>query len=149
MRGTVHVLPTEAYFALVRHSLAETGYAYVRVTGVSMQPLLRHLRDGVVISPPGAIHRGDIVLYDRQNGRYALHRVIRTKAETFDMMGDHQWHMDRGLYYGQIVGTVILVERSGKSISAANPFLKAYAFLMCFTAFPRDWLRKIKEGARL
>ena len=84
---SVRVLPTEQYFSLVRQQLAETGQAFVRVTGVSMQPLLRHLRDGVVLGPPQRLRRGDIVLFDRLNGRYALHRVIRVGKNGFTMAG--------------------------------------------------------------
>lgn len=45
----MQIIPTEQYFDMVRRELAEKGEAFVRVTGISMQPLLRHLKDGVVI----------------------------------------------------------------------------------------------------
>ena len=75
--NSVHVMPTKEYFALIQRILDETGQAYVRVTGMSMWPLLYHLRDGVLLVRPEHIRTGDIVLFDRQNGRYALHRVIQ------------------------------------------------------------------------
>ena len=64
----VHVMPTKEYFTLIQRMLDETGQVYVHVTGMSMWPLLYHLRDGVLLVRPDNIHTGDIVLFDRQNG---------------------------------------------------------------------------------
>ena len=142
MSGTVRVIPTETYFALVRRSLAETGRAYVRVTGDSMRPLLRHLRDGVVIVPPGRVRAGDIVLFDRRNGRYALHRVIYKGKNGFVMAGDNQWHLERALPYGQILGVVDEIVRDGRRIARKNVFLKMYSWIVTGLTFPRIYMRK-------
>ena len=123
---TIRAIPTEEYFARVRRQLSEEGYAYVRVTGVSMQPLLRHLRDGVVLIPPELIKRGDIVLFDRKNGRYALHRVIRKGKNGFMMAGDNQWHYETNLSYDQIVGVASEIVRGEKRIPCSNFFLIAH-----------------------
>ena len=142
----IKALPTETYFSLVRKQLEESGQAYVRVTGISMQPLLCHLRDGVVIVPPEQIRRGDIVLFDRKNGRYALHRVIRKRKSGFDMAGDNQWFMEKDLPYDQIVGVVSCIERKGKRISRENFFLKAYGWTVTMLAQPRICIWRIFTG---
>ena len=136
-------IPTETYFSLVRQQLAENGRAYVRVTGESMRPILRHLRDGVVIVPPDRIRRGDIVLFDRMNGRYALHRVIRVGKAGFVMAGDNQWHFETDLPYNQIVGVVSEIDRSGKIISVDNFFYRMFTFTVVSVAFPRIYIHKI------
>lgn len=145
----LHVIPTEAYFAMVRQSLADTGQAYVRVTGVSMTPLLRHLRDGVIIVPPERVRVGDIVLFDRRNGRYALHRVIWKGKRGFAMAGDHQWYAERGLPCDQIIGVVSCIDRNGRRIPRENFLLKMYALTVAVLAFPRITLwkaaRKLKK----
>lgn len=138
----VRVIPTEEYFFLVRRQLAENGQAYVRVTGSSMMPLLRHLRDGVIIVPPEKVRRGDIVLFDRLNGRYALHRVIRVKKDGFTMAGDNQWHVENGLPYGQIVGVAAWIDRGGKMMPCNNFFLVILSFLLTSLTLPRIYLRK-------
>ena len=140
--GRTQRLPTETYFAMVRQKLADTGRAYVRVTGSSMEPLLRHLRDGVIIEPPGAIRPGDIVLFDRQTGRYALHRVIRIRGERFTMAGDNQWYLDRDLPLSQVVGVVRWVDRKGRRISSENFFLKMYARAVTALSVPRINIRR-------
>ena len=56
------------------------------VTGSSMEPLLRHLRDQVILMPPEKYvpKTGDIVFFRREDGAWVLHRIIgRTpKADT-------------------------------------------------------------------
>ena len=141
------VLPTETYFALVRQQLSESGQAFVRVTGTSMWPLLNHLRDGVTIVPAKRIRSGDIVLFDRQNGRYALHRVIRKGKDGFTMAGDNQWFMEFGLSYEQVVGVVSAIVRNGKIIPVDNLFMKIYALSLTGLAFPRIYLWKVVKYA--
>lgn len=182
---SIRILPTETYFAMVRRMLSESGSAYVRITGMSMWPLLHHLRDGVVIEPlhlPDSagiepqehtdisfsddserkardfyhnssskaegtpiykqIHPGDIVLFDRQNGRYALHRVIRTKRTGFSMAGDNQWHIEANLPYEQIVGVVTCIERNGHRLSSKNLLIKAYSYIVVLFTYPRIFIYK-------
>ncbi len=112
------------------------------MTGSSMKPLLHHMRDRVEIKPGLKVQLGDIVLYDRQDGRYALHRVVRKKRDCFTMVGDNQWYIDDNLAYDQIVGVVTAVERNGKRIARGNGFLKLYSMILTTSAFPRIYLRK-------
>ena len=139
----IQAIPTEAYFSRVKQQLSENGQAFVRVTGVSMQPLLRHLRDGVVIVPPGHIRRGDIVLFNRMNERYALHRVIRKGKNGFTMAGDNQWYMEKDLPYDQIVGVVSEIVRDGKRIPRENFFLRIYSRVVTMLTWPRINLWKV------
>ena len=140
--NTIKTIPTEEYFARVKQQLSENGQAFVRVTGNSMQPLLHNLRDGVAIVPPGEIHIGDIVLFDRQNGRYALHRVIRKRKKGFTMAGDNQRHMEKDLPYGQIIGVVSQIQRNGKWIPCTNVWLRIYFRMVTILTYPRIYLWK-------
>ena len=126
----------------MRKQLAENGHAYVRVTGNSMMPLLKHLRDGVIIIPPDLIRIGDIVLFDRANGRYALHRVIQKKKNGFTMAGDNQWYIETGLPYNQVIGVVDALMRNGREISRGNFFLTIYSFVVTQLTFPRIYIWK-------
>lgn len=142
-RRPVQVLPTETYFSLVRQMLSDNGQAYVRVTGMSMWPLLRHMQDGVVIVPPERIRKGDIVLFDRRSGRYALHRVICKGRQGFTMAGDNQWHMERNLPYDQIVGVVAGIHRNDRFIPCDKLSVKLYAWAVTLLAVPRIYLRQM------
>ena len=126
----------------MREQLSENGQAYIRVTGSSMQPLLHHLRDGVAIVPPREIRKGNIVLFDRKNGRYALHRVIQKGETGFTMAGDNQWFMEKDLPYDQIVGVASDIHRKGKWISCRSFRMRAYSRAVTLLAFPRIYLWK-------
>ena len=140
-RNTIKTIPTEEYFARVRQQLSKNGQAFIRVTGTSMQPLLHHLRDGVAIVPPEKIRWSDIVLFDRQNGRYALHRVIKKGKTGFTMAGDNQWYMEK-LPYDQIVGVVSDIQRKGRWVPCNNILLRLYSWMVSVLAFPRIKLWK-------
>ena len=141
--GKLRVLPTETYFAVIRQELEDQGRAYVRVTGQSMMPLLRHLKDGVILRPGQDARVGDIVLFDRRNGRYALHRVIRRENGRFSMAGDAQWHVEEGLPCGQILGIAESIVRGGRSISCRGLPMRMYARSAAALTYPRIALRRL------
>ena len=143
----VREIPTEEYFSLVRDQLASEGMAYVRVTGSSMMPLLHHMEDRVVIVPPNKIRLGDIVLFDRQNGRYALHRVIGKSKSGFSMAGDNQYHIEKNLDYGQIIGVVSAIERGEKLKSYDSFSLRLYTFWVILISRPRIYIHRL--GSRI
>lgn len=140
-------IPTEEYFSLVREQLASEGKAYVHVTGSSMMPLLHHMEDRVVIVPPNKIRLGDIVLYDRQNGRYALHRVIGKSKSGFSMAGDNQYHIEKNLDYGHIIGVVSAIERGEKLKSYDSFSLRLYTFWVILISRPRIYIHRL--GSRI
>lgn len=139
----IRTLPTEQYFQIVREQMKLSGEAYVCVSGISMQPMLRHLRDGVILVPPERIRWGDIVLFDRKNGRYALHRVVKKEKHGFCMAGDHQWHMEYGLPYDQIVGVVSHIVRDGRRLSVRRFPLNFYSMIITAAAIPRIYVYKV------
>ena len=62
----------------------------VPVTGVSMRPFLR-AGDFVYVELPGEkIRKGDILLFQRPNGQYILHRVVKCRKDGYLMLGDSQ-----------------------------------------------------------
>ncbi|MBE5807532.1 MAG: hypothetical protein E7317_04235 [Clostridiales bacterium] len=144
----VRSLDTRKYFAVVRQTLHDSGRAHVRVTGMSMWPLLRHMRDGVVIVPPVRVRAGDIVLYERGNGRYALHRVIRVRSNRFDMAGDHERFVERDLDTGRVMGVAQQVERGRRRVSCQSFPLRAYALLMTLRGRALMLLRGARPGER-
>ena len=145
----MQIIPTEQYFDMVRRELAEKGEAFVRVTGISMQPLLRHLKDGVVIVQADEVHPGDIVLFDRKNGHYALHRVIAIDTDGFSMAGDNQWHVEEALPYDQIVGKVASIVKNGKKKSTNGTWIRIYSRGSRTLAVPKskvyNFLRNVKH----
>ena len=80
---------------LVQLQLAESGRASLLVTGNSMLPVFRHMRDRVLLAPPERFQKGDIILYQRNDGKYVLHRILQKKEGYVICCGDNQWVKER------------------------------------------------------
>ena len=63
----------------------------VPVKGVSMRPFLRNADFAYLVRLPEKLKRGDIVLFQRLNGQYVLHRVYKIPERgNYLMLGDGQ-----------------------------------------------------------
>ena len=70
--------------ALVNEGMAVT----LLVKGRSMLPFIRGGHDSVVLTRPGEIRPGDVVLAHIDGRRYVLHRVMEVSPERIVLMGD-------------------------------------------------------------
>ena len=89
------ILPMDQLIGLVQLQLSEKGSASLVVTGNSMLPIFRHMRDRVLLAPPENFKKGDIILYRRDDGKYVLHRILKKKDGYVICSGDNQWVMER------------------------------------------------------
>lgn len=118
-------------FSLTNEIIAHGGQAWITVTGMSMYPFLREVRDSVELSKATFenIERGDIVLIRRGNGVFVLHRVLRKRKDCFYMIGDAQQWVEGPLMPGQLQAIVTTIKRKGQVISCDNPIYKACVFI--------------------
>lgn len=114
----MRVLNTNAYLDEIRALLRQGQDVTIPVVGGSMAPFLVGDRDQVHLIPPGrqTPRVGDIVLYQRANGRYILHRIHRLRGGTYEMLGDAQSKTERGIRREQIFGVANACVRKGKSV---------------------------------
>ncbi len=85
----------EQLVQLVLLQLEQGGFAYLIITGSSMRPLFREQTDRVRLVPVEHLAAGDIILYQRANGQYVLHRIMRLVDEkTYICCGDNQWERE-------------------------------------------------------
>lgn len=85
------------------------------ISGGSMTPFLAHGRDTVYLSKvKGPLKKGDMVLYQRTNGAYVLHRVFRVEKDSYTMVGDAQVYLEPGIQKSQILAIVTAVRRKDK-----------------------------------
>jgi hypothetical protein len=113
-------------FLEVSTDLLSQGYGVrFRPGGHSMRPTIRD-GEAVTVEPvePGAVERGDIVLYRTARGLIA-HRVVlieRREDSTlvFHLRGDASASCDAPVQAEQILGTVVSVERDGRTVSLVN-----------------------------
>ena len=93
----------------------------VPVKGCSMVPFLNE-GDTVFLSLVGEkpLKRGDVVLYQREGGRYVLHRIRRGKNGVFDMIGDAQTETEYGVLSRQIYAHAVRAVHKGKNFTPSD-----------------------------
>ena len=104
----------------IREIVEVGGVVRLVVTGHSMLPTLVEKRDSVLLVKPNKIKKGDIVLYQRKNGDYVLHRIVKKKNGIFYLCGDNQTAVEYPIYKEQIFGLVTGIVRKGKIIPVTD-----------------------------
>lgn len=91
------------------------------ITGNSMSPFLINGRDTVYLSRlTHPVRRGDMLLYQRENGNYVLHRVFKAEPESLTMIGDAQTILEPGIRRERVIAIVTRVERKGKLLGPGS-----------------------------
>ena len=105
------------------------------VQGSSMAPFLVDRRDMVWLrSPAERLKTGDIVLYQRENGQYILHRIHSVQDGTFTLVGDGHHVLEPGIRREQIFGQVVRAWRKDRNQQPGS---------FCWEFFARVWIRMI------
>lgn len=91
--------------------------AQITLAGTSMQPLIRMNRDRITILPlKKAPKVGDIVLFQRADGAYVVHRVYRIEKDSVITLGDNCEQPDAPLPKDKILGKVVQIQRGNRTI---------------------------------
>jgi len=77
---------------------------------------------------PSKLQRYDIPLYQRKNGSYVLHRIVKVEKDgTYTCAGDGQTSLETGVKREQIIAIIQSFTRKGKTISCKNKGYQLYA----------------------
>lgn len=127
----------------------------MRVSGISMTPLLHNTRDTVVISRVDVPKKYDIVLYKRPGGQYVLHRIVGKKKGSFVMAGDFETEKEYPVARDMIIGRVVSFCRNGKEYAPDDFVIKLYSIIWVFIMPLRQYVlwalnafRRILHGKR-
>lgn len=134
------VVDTGEYISSLLELINEGHEVSLPVVGSSMTPFLGDGRDRVFLQEPeGELKKGDVVLYRRDNGDYVLHRICRVRrsnyndnnstAELYDIVGDAQTRIERGVRREQILAKVIRIERKGKLKTPGNIYWLFFQYI--------------------
>ena len=97
---------------------------WLTVTGYSMAPTLRHLRDGVCISPlDRKAKKGDILLTRAKGNRCLLHRVIRTDGDYIYYKGDAQDYIEGPFPAADVIGIATKIRRNGNVFPVSDSYI--------------------------
>ena len=98
--------------------------------GTSMLPTLHNDGDRVVLKKFDTLKKYDLPLYLRDDGQFVLHRVHKVNSDgTYNMCGDNQWHLEKGVRPDQIIGTVVSIQRGNKVIKTSILLYRCYVVL--------------------
>ena len=133
---------------IIRETL-DNGYS-VRISpkGTSMLPMLRQGRDTVLLSPlPNKLKKYDLPLYQRSNGQYVLHRVVKV-GNTYTCIGDNQYETEPGLKDAQMIALVTEFYRDGKRYSVNDFGYRIYCRYWYYSRPLRLFFQHLRGGLR-
>ncbi len=88
------------------------GVFTLQPRGNSMLPTIRPGRDTVhIVRLEGRANLYDILFYQRPDGRFVLHRVIRVEADSYTLCGDCQVEPEEGVTQDRVIGVVASIQR--------------------------------------
>ena len=125
----------EEYRRILQEEAAVQSLPLV-ISGNSMSPFLIHGRDTVFLSRLSRpVRRGDMLLYQRRNGSFVLHRVYKVTPEGgCIMVGDAQRELEYGIRQEQIVAIVTKVIRKDKELEPGS---------FWWEFFEKIWIRMV------
>ena len=124
----------DEYIPLIREVIDSGGEFRLYPRGTSMLPLLRQGIDSVALTAPDKLKRGNILLYQRTNGQYVLHRIVRVRRDgSLWFSGDNHMTIEKGIDRKQIIALVTAVYR-GENRKERDAFgMRFYAKMMTFS----------------
>ncbi len=146
-----------------RRLTAEGGRISVHIplNGVSMQPLVRRQRDIVTIIPATRkLIVGDIVLFQRSDGTYVVHRLQKIFGDSVQTLGDNCPFPDSPIPIYSVLGIITHVRRGKHTFCVDKPiwrFLgRCWMFLrpirnvirFCFSRLKRCVKLLIRRGRK-
>lgn len=97
--------------------------------GSSMEPLIRCRKDPVTIVPVNReLLPGDIVLFEREDGAYVVHRLYRISEEKqlVQTWGDNCCRPDKPVPVSAVLGMAVSFCRNGRVISLTTEEQRSY-----------------------
>lgn len=142
---------------MMQRMLAEGGTFQFYPHGTSMLPLIKEVRDQVILTAvPEKLEKYQVILYKRKNDTFVLHRIVEVKettdGEEYTMRGDHQYQNEYGIRKEQMIGMVCGIVKNGKTVDPLHGLEYAKAVLWVNTVrlrqgvfFARRCVSKIKR----
>lgn len=127
---------------LFRERLAAGQLVRFSPRGISMLPMLRQGIDTVTLAPvPRKLRKYDLPLYQRDDGHYVLHRVVRS-GETYTCIGDNQFVYEPGLRHDQMIALVTGFSRGEREYSVTHPGYRLYCRVWHYSRPLRHFWRR-------
>lgn len=121
-------LSMEKISPIIAQCVESGSEVILTVTGNSMRPFLVDKRDQVVLIKANteALQEGDVPLYQRRNGKYVLHRMVKRENGSYTMLGDAQVDLEKGIMPDQIIAVAKAFIRKGKRYECDSKKYRRY-----------------------
>lgn len=137
-------IDTREYVSMLRGMVEDGHQVSLLISGSSMAPFLIHQRDTIYFKKPDReLKAGDMVFYQRRDGRFVMHRIKRIRPEGFYMIGDGQTEIEGPLQREQIFGLVTAVQRKGNMIRPGDFWWEFFAKVWLRIIPLRNLIRRI------
>jgi hypothetical protein len=154
VEGVARVQPA-ALLAIVRDVVSVGGSVWIRVTGKSMNPIIRDGDRVLIGGVRGAPRCGSVVLLDA-GGSPLLHRIVAYRPEGIITRGDSRITEDPPHPLSSVLGRALIVERGASSICLVPTLAFGIGPLMRGVAWrarmriPSAWppLRRVRANDR-
>ncbi|MDO4942737.1 MAG: S24/S26 family peptidase [Lachnospiraceae bacterium] len=115
------LVDTLEYVSMLRELTQQGKEVSMTISGNSMNPFLIHQRDMIFFKKPDRkLKKGDMVFYERDNGQFVMHRICRVCKNGYDIVGDAQTQIERGIREEQIFAIVTKVRRKDRIIAPGD-----------------------------
>lgn len=122
-----NAIDTREYVSALRQLVEEGHQVGMTVVGTSMEPFLMNQRDEIFFQKPDRAPRpGDMVFYQRRDGKYVMHRICKKRNGEYFMAGDHQKLLEGPIMEEQIFAVINEVRRNGVLINEKTFIWKFY-----------------------
>lgn len=133
---------------LIREYLAAGKTVKFSPRGISMLPMLRQGIDSVVLSPlPERLKKYDLPLYQRDDGKYILHRIVKA-GETYTCIGDNQFEFEPNVRHDQMIAVVTAFYRGDEFHSVTETAYRVYCRFWHYSRGLRHFWRRAKGWIR-
>lgn len=132
------------FMGTIEQVLKEQGFFASTAVGISMEPMLRHRKDTIVISPvEGQLKKYDVPLY-RRGGAYVLHRIVRVLPDSYIICGDNCMEREYGITDEQIIGVLTGIYRNDKAVDMNGLPYQIYVRLWVFLYPLRRLIKRLR-----
>lgn len=138
----------EILMPLVKEALAAGQSIRFSPTGTSMLPMLRQGIDSVELSGiPGKLRKYDLPLYQRDDGKYVLHRIVEV-SDCYTCMGDNQFRPEKGVRQDQLIAVVTAFYRGEVRYTVDHAVYKLYCLFWYYSRFARCFVNRLYNWIR-
>lgn len=140
----------DTFMPIVKEKLAMGGEVQIQAAGNSMYPLFRHGKDLVTLKgiEKKPLKKYDIILYQRDDKKYVLHRIVGIKREGYVLRGDNQYVNEYPIREDQVIAKVSGFCRNGKRKTCGDLSYRVYVVLWVHSVHPRHIVCALKNRVK-